>query len=157
MRQIVDAGYPFAKTFDVHLLRDDRGAIAQETPHALYAKRDTARLLPGGDGPFCRFEAPPDLTDAGVYAIATARSVCYVGQTMNGLTQRFGHGGYGGIPPRNCYAGGNAANLRVNAAILRAVEDGESVSVWFLDVPPSDLDLVEDEVRERFSPPWNSR
>ena len=156
MRELVDAGYEFAKAFDVHLLCDDQGSILRESPHALYAKRATAPLLAGGEGPFCRFDAPPGLTDAGVYAICADREVRYVGQTMNGLTQRFGAVGYGRIHPRNCYAGGQPTNIRVNAAILGAVERGQSLSVWFMDVPPSDLDPVEDELRSRFSPPWNA-
>lgn len=151
------AGYDFAHAFDISLQRDGEGTVWRDLPHERYARKGQARLLPGGEGPFCRFDCPPGLDDAGVYLIASGDQVCYVGQTSNGLSERFGANakGFGRISPRNCYAGGQPTSVRINGLVLGESEKGQRCAVWFLPVPLSDLDVVEDEIKRRFSPPWN--
>lgn len=151
------AGYDFAYAFDISPLRDDDGNLWRDLPHERYAKKAQSRLLPGGEGPFCRFDCPPGLDDAGVYLIVSDRQVCYVGQTTNGLSERFGATakGYGRIAPRNCYRGGEPTNVRVNGLLFGEADLGRRCSVWFLPVALSDLDVLEDEIKQRFSPPWN--
>lgn len=157
LARLVAAGYAFEHAFDIQVARDPDGQIQEDHPHLRYPKREKSRLVPGGDGPFCQFPCPGDLTDAGVYAICVGDSVTFLGATMNGLTQRFGSEGYGRIHPRNCFAGGQPTNVRVNHAILVEAQAGHKISVWFLALPPSDVEIVGEELQTLYAPAWNGR
>jgi len=150
---VVKAGFSFRPACEIAVRRRTDGEIETDTPHLRSPLRKGGRLLKGGEGPFCKFNCPSGLKDAGVYLICCDDHVCYVGQSGTGLSQRFGSPGYGSIQPRNCYQGGQSTNIWINANVLQASIANREISVWFL--PSQGLDEVEKAIKSRFSPPWN--
>lgn len=107
--------------------------------------------MPDGEGPFCRFRVPASLSETGVYAFVTGATVLYVGQSAN-LANRFNMG-YGHISPRNCYAGGQATNCRVNKLVLHESEAGQALHLWFKQT--HNVDETERHLVTTLQPHWN--
>ena len=63
----------------------------------------------------------------------------------------------GGISPRNCFAGGQETNCRINNLILEASKGGEETTLWFYRVDGGKDARVEIEALHKnlLKPPWN--
>lgn len=129
----------------------DTGTIREFNLRARY--RNTRRLMPNayGNGPFCKFSIPSNLQNPGVYALTADEEVIYVGECVN-LTLRF-NSGYGNISPRNCYAGGQLTNCRINHSIYAAAETRHQIDLWFLET--RDRNAIESELIQALRPKWN--
>jgi hypothetical protein len=147
-------GYPFVFIQELKPQRGLTGKIKQYDPKAQYAKKATTPLNKYGAGPFCRFSLNKrELWGVkGVYALFDTQNLLYIGQTVN-LLQRF-NDGYGNIAPRNCYAGGQNTNCKINAMVLQKCLEGEHVFLFFFE--SSDYDRVEHELIEALFPPYNN-
>lgn len=86
-------------------------------------------LLPSGLGPFCRFREPSLPHLAGVMLFTVDGVPAYL-QDVPDLNQAFNLR-FGLIAPRQCYEGGDEQACRVNAEVLRAIREGQVVSLWF--------------------------
>lgn len=147
-------GFNFVPVGPVSPDRDPSGAVLEMMPQAAYAGAATAKLNRWGKGPFCKFRIPGTWADSrGVYVITVDGVLRYAGQCEN-LATRFNMG-YGTISPRNCYDGGQATNCKVNNFVLRAVQEGSRVELWFHRT--DDLDGVEGSLLTGLKPPWNGR
>lgn len=118
---------------------DENGRIQTFLPQSQYKKRAQSRLHAYGEGPFCRFRIPPKLSYQGVYILTLDDEPYYVGECED-LSKRYNMG-YGQISPRNCYAGGQPTNCRLNHLIYLAARDGKKVDLWFM--PTGDRFAVE--------------
>lgn len=141
--------YCFALAGQIEAQRNAAGGFAEYS----HQFPSGVRLNRFGRGPFCTLALSSAESVAGVYAIAVAESVTYIGECMS-LSARFGELGYGVITSRNCHLDGQSTNCRVNSRVLIALKAGEVVQVWFH--PSTDRKSVEDELRAELRPPWNS-
>lgn len=82
-----------------------------------------------GNGPFCKFRIPREHHQEGVYILTVDDQPYYVGECVD-LTDRYNNG-YGNISPRNCYEGGQRTNCRINNLILKTVQAGHQIDLWF--------------------------
>ncbi|MHB8606201.1 MAG: GIY-YIG nuclease family protein [Thermoplasmatota archaeon] len=133
--------------------QDARGRIITFRPHLDYDNSERLDLLPGGEGPFCRFRIPRDMSAAGVYILNNRFRTFYVGECAN-LSVRF-NTGYGQISPRNCFVGGQSTNIRLNALILEAASDSQTIELWFH--PTANRFAIERELISTLRPDWNRR
>lgn len=136
---------------ELQICRDPDGSAWLDYPERRYANATTSKLLPDGEGPFCRFRIPARVSEPGVYAFVAGTAVLYVGQAAN-LAKRFNMG-YGQISPRNCYIGGQATNCRVNKLVLQATEAGQTLRLWFKRT--LSLDETERQLVTTLQPRWN--
>ncbi len=108
--------------------------------------------MPGGAGPFCRFSVPNRWRDQpGVYVFLVDGVPTYVGE-CECLVRRVNQG-YGRIAPRNCFLGGRATNVRVNALIRNAILHARAVDLVF--VATGLRKHVEREMIGNLKPAWN--
>jgi hypothetical protein len=121
-------------------------------PETRYAKRDVTRLLPNGEGPYCKFVVPELPSAPGVYAVFIGGSLKYVGKAED-LKRRFHH--YGNISPRNCYLGGRATNIRLNKLIRTAIRSGVDVEIFIHST--AECSTLEEQMILELQPPWNIR
>ena len=135
---------PFERTAPVTIVADDL------FPETRYAKRETAKLLANGVGPFCEFIIPGLPTASGVYIIFVSGSLKYVGRAEN-IKARFY--GYGHIAPRNCYLNGRSTNIAMNKRIRGTLRDGVPLKV-FVRTTQDFIDL-ERAVIADLQPTWN--
>ena len=107
-------------------------------------------MLPRGGGPFCRFsiQAPQA---PGVYLWVAEGQLLYIGETVN-LRQRF-NTGYGAISPRNCYAGGQSTNCKMNQVVLDYYNRGTPIQLYFF--PTQRYKQVELELLGKLNTPYN--
>ena len=119
-------------------------------PHRDYVNRRGLPLLPRGGGPFCRFsiQAPQA---PGVYLWVAEGQLLYIGETVN-LRQRF-NTGYGAISPRNCYAGGQSTNCKMNQVVLDYYNRGTPIQLYFF--PTQRYKQVELELLGKLNTPYN--
>src|SRR5713226_473709 len=150
MRLLV-GGYEFERVCAIEPARNPDGSIKEIMPQSRYRNSSGFPLNRYGAGPFCKFKIPNDRKFCGVYAITVEDSVKYIGECVD-LTSRYNMG-YGTISPRNCFAGGQETNCRLNNLILLAVRGGAKVSLWFL--PTDEFKAVEHELRGSEKPEWN--
>lgn len=134
--------------------RDTDGNIREFMPQARYKGAGVARLNPHGAGPFCRFKIPREWQFAGVYAVTVNDGIKYIGECAN-LAVRWGLGQYGSIQPRNCYAGGQSTNCKLNRRILNARSEGYPVQLWFYRT--DGYKSLEQKLRTTVRPEWNSQ
>lgn len=136
--------------------RDDTGRIVEFLPQARYRDAATAQLHAYGAGPFCRFRIGHKRQEAGLYVLTVDEAPVYAGECVN-LEDRWGANGYGGISPRNCYAGGQPTNCRVNAAILVEVKAGRRIDLWFSAFSGSRDERLAAETHliQTLAPKWN--
>ncbi len=133
--------------------RDTSGTIVEFSPQGRYAKADAHALHKHGHGAFCRFCIAVPKGLAGVYALVVDGSVRYIGECED-LGKRFNMG-YGTISPKNCYAGGQPTNCKINRRVLGVSKGGGRVDLYFLPTPLSLRKAVENQLVARCSPPWN--
>jgi len=103
-----------------------------------------------GDGAFCRFRIDAGRWP-GVYLWVAGGKILYVGETED-LQRRFNLG-YGVISPRNCFAGGQSTNCRMNKVVLSQFEAGRIVSLYFLRT--EEHKRVELELLRGVTTPYN--
>ena len=127
------------------------GSIREFMPQARYRNKKGLPLNNYGNGPFCKFKIPKGRNLSGVYAIVVENQTKYIGECVN-LSSRYNMG-YGNISPRNCFAGGQETNCRINNLILLASKNGSRLSLWFL--PTKDHKLIEQDLCEMKKPDWN--
>lgn len=146
-------GYPFVYIQELEPERNLLGAVKQYNPKEKYFKKGSTPLNRYGNGPFCRFSLKVFgyRGISGVYALFDDSDLLYIGQTQN-LEQRF-NTGYGIIAPRNCYAGGQTTNCKINSMILQKYLNAERVFLFFFETP--DYDWVERELIRILRPRYN--
>ncbi|MDR0875131.1 MAG: GIY-YIG nuclease family protein [Clostridiales Family XIII bacterium] len=128
------------------------GEVRKYRPHMLYEKANESEILYYGKGPFCKFVIPNSWSNlAGVYAIFSGDNLLYIGQTVD-FAKRF-NAGYGNISPRNCYAGGQSTNCKINNLILQEILTGANIYLYFHQ--SDDYDAVERMLIADFTPPFN--
>ena len=155
-------GYIFKKVCKIEPIRDDRGVVRSFLPQSRYDNTAQHRLHAYGGGPFCEFKIPNRLSSSGAYAIFVASTMMYIGRcdqarppsAQGGLSRRF-NAGYGKIQPRNCFAGGQQPNCRINNLIYGEATKSNPIELWFFETPK--FVEIEDELNARFRPRWNLR
>jgi hypothetical protein len=147
-------GVPFSFVSVIDPLRGPNGRALEFTPQARYANRQNLRLDTHGKGPFCKIKLHALPNRAGVYAITVDGQLMYVGECQD-LSERFGSRGYGSIAPRNCYAGGQSTNCKVNHRILVATNEDREIELWFFESPQRKP--LEARLRQLLRPMWNAR
>ena len=144
-------GIDFEHVCDIAPRRTTDGVIEAFMPQSRYANRRGLPLNTYGAGPFCKFAIPSSYPVSGVYIISLDGELLYVGETAN-LSKRF-NAGYGNISPRNCFAGGQQTNCRVNSLILAAASAGRSIALWFHST--HDYKVREAALRSALRWTWN--
>lgn len=134
----------------------DGEAIIYEA-HTRYDNPFGRELLLVGMGPFCRFREPglPHTAGAMLLTVDGGPALLLDAANLNQeINLRFGL-----IAPRQCYVGGDALACQVNAEVLRAVRNGQVVSLWFRATPNARQAVVRALVRHRQDglpmPRWN--
>ncbi|MDG6221877.1 MAG: GIY-YIG nuclease family protein [Candidatus Bathyarchaeota archaeon] len=87
----------------------------------------------------------------GVYILVVNEIPKYIGKTKN-LSIRFNLG-YGNISPKNCYAGGQQTNCRLNKLILDSTKQGHKIELFFKET--SKITEVEEGLIDQLNPEWN--
>jgi len=153
-RTIEIGGVQFAWVCRLDPERDKVGNIRDFKPQARYKNADRVPINRYGAGPFCRFRIPSGFPFSGVYALTIGGEIRYVGECVH-LSRRFGPQGYGSIQPRNCFAGGQATNCKINNLILTSAIAGDAVDLWFHRT--DHRKELEAALIAKISPPWNGR
>ncbi|GBD98616.1 hypothetical protein BMS3Abin07_00640 [bacterium BMS3Abin07] len=143
--------YHFHKICDIRPEQDNSGRILELLPQDRYNNKDNLPLNKYGAGPFCKFKIPNNYNFPDVYALVISGSTKYIGECEN-LSSRYNMG-YGNISPRNCYAGGQETNCRINNLILKVAKSGATISLWFLET--EDYKAIEANLRSSETPEWN--
>jgi len=143
--------YSFEFVGFIEPARDGNGAIRAHRPQARYAKARQTKLHKYGDGEFCKVLVPGLPASEGVYAVFAGQDLAYIGEAVN-LRKRWYD--YGQISPRKCYVGGQETNCRVNKLILQTAQRTTIVTLWFHET--NMRKRIEQELRDRFRPPWNA-
>lgn len=131
----------------------ENGHIKEYLPQSQYEKNNEIPVHKYGWGPFCKFSLPNLGKKEGVYIFFVGDKPVYVGECEN-LRKRI-NSQYGNISPRNCFAGGQETNCRVNHNILTEVKRGERVELFFYPVEQKDRKKMEDRLKKKLRPPWN--
>lgn len=119
-------------------------------PQVEYENPQGLRLLPDGEGTFCRFSIDGPAAP-GVYLWVLDGEILYIGETTD-LWRRFNEG-YGHISPRTCYAGGQNTNCRMNQVVLAYARAGRAISLYFYQT--SDHKRVELELLQHVETQYN--
>jgi len=145
------AGIDYQKICEIEAEREPDGTIGVFEPQSRYANEGGLGLNKYGAGPFCRFKIPANLPLAGVYAITRDETLLYIGECEN-LSRRFNYG-YGLISPRNCFSGGQETNCRINALVLKEMQAGRALHLYFHRC--DNYKQLEAELRRDLAPKWN--
>jgi len=145
------AGYEFIYICNIEPVRADDGSVQHFMPQARYQNAHRHALHRYGSGPFCKFKIPSRIPSCGVYALAVAGEILYVGECEN-LMKRFNYQ-YGNISPRNCFKNGRETNCRLNSLIYSKVQQGKHISLYFFQT--SNYKSVESSLRSTLKPAWN--
>lgn len=143
--------HEFNKVSNVEPLRVSDGSIQICLPQSRYRNDRNIPLHRYGHGPFCKLKIPSTICSSGVYAIAFAEDVKYLGKCVN-LAARF-NSGYGQISPRNCFIGGQETNCRVNELVLTEAQAGRKLTLWFHQTVSEEG--IEQELLRLIKPQWN--
>jgi hypothetical protein len=152
---VVLGGIDFTLIGELDPDRDANGEPLEFMPQAAYGKAATTSLNPHGKGPFCRLRIAQQVREPGIYALMAADRVRYIG-IADDLAERWGPRGYGVIHPRNCYAGGQPTNCKINAMVLREVKAGNRLHLYFARVLEGRRQ-VEARLVAALRPPLNGR
>lgn len=125
-------------------------------PQNRYVNAATISLNKYGSGPFCSFKIARGRRSAGLYIITSNDLPVYVGECIN-LEKRYNSNGYGGISPRNCYAGGQETNCRINNLILGDLKSMKQLALWFheKEADKNQRIVIEQKLIELLKPQWN--
>ena len=143
--------FSFEHICDIEPEKEIEGNIKVYYPQSQYKNPNDLALHKYGIGPFCTFAIPRDLRREGVYLIKIDADIKYVGECEN-LASRFNMG-YGNISPRNCYAGGQTTNCRINNAIYNHSLNTNNIELYFYET--TNRYEVEWELINTLNPPWN--
>ena len=134
---------------------DSEGNIATYSPQCLYDNKKHLPLLAEAENnaKFCRFRLHNAFERSGVYVWIVDGKPIYIGETRNFRT-RF-NSGYGNISPRNCYKGGQKANVKMNKVVLDYWMRGQSIELYFLMT--NDYKKIELELIESYHPLYNEK
>lgn len=128
-------------------LRSD-GSILKEKP----CGGNTQVLHRYGKGPFSRFKIPTDIRDEGVHALMSNDDIKYIGGCKN-LAQGYSSG-FGRIAIKSApFIGGNETYCRINTLILKQIESGSIVELWFKKT--AEYHRVKSVLVHRINPGWN--
>ncbi len=130
---------------------DDSGTVIRHMPQSRYLNEERIPLNKYGKGPYCKFKIPSNYNTSGVYALTVGDTVKYIGECVN-LSSRY-NAGYGNISPRNCYAGGQETNCRINNLIYAEIVKSKTVALWFYQT--IQYKTVESELRGNQQLDWN--
>ena len=125
---ITVCGYEFEFLQIIEPERGKNGEIKRDYPQNRYIYKKNLPLSPYGAGPFCHFSITAGSV-GGVYLWVVDDRIVYIGEAVN-LRKRF-NSGYGNISPRNCYAGGQNTNCRMNRIVLELCEQGKEIRLYF--------------------------
>src|SRR6184192_3162781 len=117
--------WAFEKVCIIYPEKDGSGNVLEFRPQVHYQNRNGLPLNLYGRGSFCKFRIRNDKRFAGVYVLAIVGEVTYVGECIN-ISSRYNNG-YGNISPRNCYAGGQLTNCRINNLIYSNTVAGQQI------------------------------
>ena len=147
--------YEFIFLQTIRPTTDDEGKILRYKPQSRYNNKKGLKLNEFGDGEFCRFELDKAESAKGVYAwvVHEDNEPIYIGETDN-LKKRF-KTGYGIISPRNCYAGGQLTNCKMNKVVLDYYTAGKSIDIYFLKT--DDYKKVELELLNSINTRYNKK
>ena len=125
-------------------------------PQNRYVNAATISLNKYGSGPFCSFKIARGRRSAGLYIITSNDLPVYVGECIN-LEKHYNSNGYGGISPRNCYAGGQETNCRINNLILGDLKSMKQLALWFheKEADKNQRIVIEQKLIELLKPQWN--
>ena len=128
----------------------ENGSVKEYYPQNQFDNRDNLPLLYHGTGSFCRFSINAPAV-SGVYLWVVEKEIIYIGETLN-LQQRF-NVGYGYIAPRNCYAGGQSTNCKMNKVVMEYYKMGNPIDLYFYET--KDYKRVELELLRRINTRYN--
>jgi hypothetical protein len=143
--------YDFNLVTELEPERSDQESITKFLPQDRFKNDGSIPLNRYGKGPFCKFKIPRDIQVSGVYAIKVSDEVRYVGECQ-ALSDRFNMG-YGNISPRNCFAGGQQTNCRINNLIYQEAQAGLRITLWFHAT--EDYKTIERELLDANNFNWN--
>jgi len=143
--------YQFRYICAIQPERNADGLVKQYMPQSRYKNKNKWPLNKYGNGPFCKFRIPNNYNVSGVYAVFVEGELKYIGECLN-LSSRFNMG-YGIISPRNCFAGGQETNCRLNNLIYQAANAGRKISLWFIQT--EDYKTIERKLLVFDPPEWN--
>ena len=137
----------------INIRREEDGTPKLDNPSERYDNVRGLKLNKYGEGPFVFLQLSKLPDDQGVYAVVAADGqVLYVGQTADSIRNRW-HMGYASIQPRNCFAGGQSTDCRINNLIYRATADGRYLNLYVYVSP--EFDAIERELIAIYQPKWN--
>ena len=145
------ASYEFEHIGDIEPVQDIDGSVRPFMPQDRYKNVRNLPLHRHSSGPFCKFKIANRFRVSGVYVLMVDEKVRYVGECVN-LSARF-NAGYGTISPKNCFAGGQETNCRLNHLVYMTTQAGERLSLWLFQT--ADHNSVEEKLRDTLNPPWN--
>ncbi len=149
---IVVCGYEFHFIQKLIPECDAQGNVVKYYPQNKFDNRKRLPLSQHGAGAFCRFSI--NAGDwPGVYLWVVDDQIIYIGETA-GLKQRFNIG-YGIISPRNCYAGGQSTNCKMNKVVLDQYELGKTVNLYFHAA--TEYKQIELELLRQIRAPYNAK
>jgi hypothetical protein len=143
-------GYPFAFLQELIPDCDASGNVIKYYPQSDYVNKGNRALTYYGEGAFCRFRIDADDVP-GVYLWVVDGHIIYIGETDK-LRRRF-NTGYGNISPRNCYAGGQSTNCKMNKVVLSYYENGRRIRLYFYQT--HEYKRVERELLNQINTPYN--
>lgn len=148
MQTVVD----FKFVCEIKPVTDEHGRVIEYHPYKEYKDAADKELNKYGKGPFCKFQIPNGINNAGVYILKINNEVKYVGECEK-LSSRYNMG-YGQISPRNCFVRGQSTNCKINSYILREVKNGSKVHLLFYET--ENRFEVERDLIKKYVPDWNS-
>src|SRR5260221_2256740 len=122
-------GFEFEHISEIEPIRDVNGVLKEFLPQGRYRNLRGLPLNKYGAGPFCKFKIPNHFRACGVYLLMIDHELRYVGECAS-LASRF-NAGYGNISPKNCFAGGQETNCRLNNLVWSAAKNGRRISLFF--------------------------
>lgn len=143
-------GYPFTYIQDLLPDCDSSGKVIKYEPQSRYNNKKILPLLEYGSGAFCRFRIESE-NYSGVYLWICDDEIIYIGETVS-FCNRF-NTGYGNISPRNCFAGGQSTNCKMNKVVLEYFEQGKRISLYFY--PTAEHKRLEKELLNRIATKYN--
>jgi len=144
--------YEFVRVGSPSFERNSEGEVEVKRPQERYANADQRALHPHGAGPYCQFDLDvrPYEEAEGVFLITVDGAPKYLGRSSN-----IGKYIYdiSNVTPSACYEGGQQTVCRINTRLLQAAREGKDVVVWATE--SAHADQIKQELRNRFTLPWN--
>lgn len=144
--------YEFVRLGTPSFERNSDGEVKVKRPQDRYSNSEQQALHPHGSGPFCQFNLDDRSYEEaeGVFLITVDGQPKYIGRSSN-----IGKYIYdiSNVSPSACYEGGQQTVCRINTKIFQAAREGRDVAVWRTESENSDR--IKQELRNRFTFPWN--